>query len=120
MSAIRSWFDTPGRRAYVHAVVLAVFGHHHGLDEGRSVARCARRGRGGRGVRSGRRDPAQLGEVAHPALYGVALALQPIGIGFAFGTSEQWAAALVLLSAILGVGLAAARTPVPDEYTIAV
>lgn len=51
------------------------------------------------------------------AIYGVALAAQPIGLVFAWGTDAQWAIALQLLSAILGGGLAAARAPQPGGQT---
>lgn len=47
------------------------------------------------------------------AVYGLALAAQPIGLVLSFGTDAQWAVALQLLSAILGGGLAAARAPQP-------
>ncbi len=51
------------------------------------------------------------------AVYGVALAAQPIGVAVAFGTDAQWAIGLQLLSAILGGGLAAARAPQPGGET---
>lgn len=52
------------------------------------------------------------------AVYALALAAQPIGVAFAFGSDAQWAIALQLLSAILGGGLAAARAPQPGGTVI--
>lgn len=45
------------------------------------------------------------------ALYAFAAALQPIGIGIGIGTDTQWVAVLAILSAVLGSGVAAAKTP---------
>ncbi|UYL87856.1 holin [Gordonia phage Malisha] len=115
MSAIRAWFDTPNRRAYVHAVVLAVFGVitvSTKVDPSLGVLIAAA------AVAVFDLVLALLHSSAkwRTLLYGVVIALQPIGVAVAIGTSEQWASGLVLLSAILGVGLAAAKTPVPAEY----
>ena len=118
MLAIRAWFDTPGRRAYLHYLVLALFGViavFSKVDPSLGVLVAAAV------VAVFDLAVALLHSAAkwRTLLYGVAIALQPIGLGFAIGTSEQWAAALVLLSAILGVGLAAAKAvPVPAEFTL--
>ncbi len=118
MSAIRAWFDAPGRRAYVHYLVLALFGViavFSKIDPSLGVLVAAAV------VAVFDLVLALLHSSAkwRTLLYGVVIAVQPIGLGFAIGTSEQWAAALVLLSAILGVGLAAAKTPVPEEFDLA-
>lgn len=117
MNTIKSWLDTPGRRAYIHALVLAVFGIvtvSTGADPELGVLVAA--------AAVAVFDLALA--IVHSSArwrtlaYGVAIALQPIGVAFTIGTEAQWSAGLVLVSAILGVGLAAAKTPVPAEYTL--
>lgn len=53
------------------------------------------------------------------AVYGVALACQPVGLFLQLGTDVQWAASLALVSAILGGGLAAAKAPKPGDFALA-
>ena len=53
------------------------------------------------------------------AVYGLALVAQPIGLAVQFGTDQQWGAALALLAAILGGGLAAGRAPMPGTTVVA-
>ncbi|SLG40490.1 Uncharacterised protein [Mycobacteroides abscessus subsp. abscessus] len=45
------------------------------------------------------------------ALYGLAAALQPVGVAFGLGTNAEWVAALAVFAALLGSGVAAAKTP---------
>ena len=45
------------------------------------------------------------------AVYSLALACQPLAVVLHFGTDVQWSAGLALVAAILGGGLAAAKTP---------
>jgi len=45
------------------------------------------------------------------ALYGFGAAMQPIGIAIGWGANHQWVAALAVLSALLGSGIAAGKTP---------
>lgn len=56
---------------------------------------------------------------ASQALYGLALACQPVALVLHFGTDVQWSAGLALFSAILGGGFAAARAPKPGDYALA-
>jgi hypothetical protein len=53
------------------------------------------------------------------AIYGVALACQPVALVLQLGTDVQWAAGLALFSAILGGGFAAAKAPKPGDYALA-
>lgn len=115
--AVRNWINTPGRRVWIHGVVVALIGFLAfffrqdwsswavlipaavvaGFDMIQSIANSTSKTR--------------------TLFYGFVLALQPIGLGFSLGTEEQWAAGLMLLSAILGSTVATVKTlPVPPVY----
>lgn len=53
------------------------------------------------------------------AVYALALTAQPVGLAVQIGTDQQWGAALALLAAILGGGLAAGRAPQPAGASVA-
>ena len=109
MTTLRSYLS-PIHRQYVHAVAVAVLGFITAIthaepavgalvvalviavfDLGVALANSTN------GVRS--------------AIYGLALACQPLAVFLHFGSDAQWGPALALVAAILGGGLAAAKTP---------
>ena len=117
---MRSLLD-PARRAYVHTLTIAVVGVLSmvtvisgslvPLIPAAVVAVFDLL------VALAHREVADWPGKVSAAVYGVALAAQPIGVAVAFGTDAQWAIGLQLLSAILGGGLAAARAPQPGGQT---
>lgn len=48
------------------------------------------------------------------ALYGLALAAQPVALAFHFGNDAQWTGGVAILAAVLGGAVAAAKTPAPE------
>lgn len=107
----------PARRAYVHTLAVAVVGVLSAVTViSGSLAPlipAAVLGVFDLLVALAHREVDDWAGKVSAAVYGLALAAQPIGLAVAFGTDAQWAVALQLLSAILGGGLAAARAPQP-------
>lgn len=103
-------FFTPQRRGYIHAVAVAVLAFIGVITHA---------------------DPAftplivavviavfDLGvallhstQAWRSAVYGLAIAAQALAVFLHLGTDVQWSAGLALVAAVLGGGLAAAKTP---------
>ena len=111
-----SIFDS-SRRAYVHGVIvpvvafLAVLGYVSGSFV--PLIPAAVLGAFDLITALVHRDTSEWQGKAAAAVYALALALQPIGVGLAIGTDEVWAQGIAVLAAVLGGSLAGSRAPQP-------
>ncbi len=114
--SIREWVNTPGRRVWIHGVAVTFFGFmaffFHADWDSWAVLVPAAIVAGFDMIQSMSNSTSKT----RTLFYGFVLTLQPIGLALSLGTEEQWAAGLMLLSAIMGSALATVKTNPPPVY----